>query len=164
MNNSLPEPARLRFVLREEPLPADYLPRRSMDSPELMYKFFRDVIMTDENFEAGKEQFVCLLLDARLKLMGYHVLSLGTLTEAPAHPREIIRPVILSNAYGFVLMHNHPSGDPSPSRPDEVWTRRIIEAADLMVLRFLDHVIVGNKQETGLCAPYYSFRESGTIV
>jgi DNA repair protein RadC len=59
-------------------------------------------------------------------------------------------------------MHNHPSGDPSPSRQDEVFTRRLIEAAELMDLRFLDHVVVGSS-EAGR-RPYYSFREAGIIV
>jgi DNA repair protein RadC len=69
--------------------------------------------------------------------------------------------VITRGAYGFVLVHNHPSGDPSPSRADEEATNRIIEASKLMQVRFLDHVIIG-KPSPGR-TPYYSFREAGFI-
>ncbi|KAB2641318.1 MAG: JAB domain-containing protein, partial [Verrucomicrobia bacterium] len=65
------------------------------------------------------------------------------------------------DAYGFILIHNHPSGDPSPSRSDESTTRRVVEAANLMQVRFIDHIIIG-KPSPGRCA-YYSFREAGLI-
>lgn len=156
---------RFRFVIREEPVPSEYMVRKPMDEPQKMFEFFRDVVATDDSFEKNKEQFVLLLLDSRLKLMGYNVLSLGSLTETSGHPREILRPVIVSSAYGFALMHNHPSGDPAPSRPDEMHTRRLIEASDLMMLRFLDHVIVGDRNLIPFGRqPYYSFREAGIIV
>jgi DNA repair protein RadC len=70
--------------------------------------------------------------------------------------------VIVQGAYGFILAHNHPSGDPSPSRADERLTRRLIEAADLMQLRFLDHVIIGRPSPGR--SPWYSFREAGVIL
>lgn len=156
---------RFRFVIREEPIPAEYGPRQDMDSPEKIHEFFRDVVRTDDNFERNKEHLVLLLVDTRLKLMGYHILSVGTLTEAAAHPREILRPVIMSAAYGFILAHNHPAGDPSPSIQDERFTRRLIECADLMLVRFLDHIVVGDRNLIP-CGrqSYYSFREAGIIV
>ena len=75
--------------------------------------------------------------------------------------QEILRPVITRGAYGFILIHNHPSGDPSPSRADELITRRIVEAAKLMQVCFLDHVIIG-RPSPGRAA-YYSFREAGLV-
>lgn len=156
---------RFRFVIREEPIPAEYGPRKEMDAPEKLFEFFRDVVATDDSFERNKEQFVLMLLDSRLKLMGYQVISVGSLTETSGHPREILRPVIMAAAYGFAVMHNHPGGDPTPSAQDERWTRRMIEAADLLQLRFLDHVVVGNRNLIPYGRrPYYSFREAGIIV
>jgi DNA repair protein RadC len=72
-----------------------------------------------------------------------------------------LRPVITRGAYGFVLIHNHPSGDPSPSRADEMVTRRLVEAAELMQVKFLDHVIIG-RPSPGRAA-FYSFRSAGLI-
>ena len=89
------------------------------------------------------------------------MVSLGTVNESSAHPREILRPVITRGAAGFIVVHNHPSGDPSPSRADEIVTRRIIEAADLMQVNFHDHIIIG-KPSPGRNA-YFSFREAGII-
>jgi DNA repair protein RadC len=108
------------------------------------------------------EKLLVALLDTRLRHAGTVEVSAGSLTETSAHPREILRPVITRGAYGFVIIHNHPSGDPAPSRQDEIFTRRMIEAADLLQLRLLDHLIVG-RPDAGR-TPYYSFRESGIVV
>ena len=75
-----------------------------------------------------------------------------------------LRPVIIGAAYGFLLVHNHPSGDPSPSRADRELTERIKKAAELMQLRFVDHVIVTDAAHLiPGCAPCFSFREAGLI-
>jgi DNA repair protein RadC len=108
-----------------------------------------------------QEQVVVIPVDTRLRHLGTSVVSVGTVNESSAHPREIFRPVITRGAYGFVLVHNHPSGDPSPSRADEAITRRVAEAATLMQIRFIDHVIIG-KAAPGR-SPYFSFREAGLI-
>ena len=79
--------------------------------------------------------------------------------ESPCHPREILRPVLTAEAFGFALMHNHPSGEPSPSRADEMMTRRMVEASTLMQIRLIDHVVVGEPAPGR--SPYYSFREAG---
>jgi DNA repair protein RadC len=70
--------------------------------------------------------------------------------------------VITRGAYGFVLIHNHPSGDPSPSKADELITRRLLEAANFMQVCFFDHVIIGKPSPGRL--PYYSFREAGIVA
>jgi DNA repair protein RadC len=88
-------------------------------------------------------------------------ISLGSLNECLAHPRDILRPVISHNAYGFILVHNHPSGDPSPSEADRRLTVRISEAARLLQVNLLDHLIVGTPAPGRL--PYFSFREAGVI-
>ncbi len=115
----------------------------------------------EPTFEPDKELLVVVCLNTRLVMKGWHVVSLGSLNECLAKVREVLRPVLLTGSYGFALVHNHPSGDPSPSEADRRFTRRIDEAAQMMELRFLDHVIVGMLALGG--APYFSFREAGMI-
>lgn len=131
------------------------------DSPEQLYRYWQAVIEQQPDHEGDKENLVVVLLNSRLRAYAWNRVSLGTVNECTAHPREILRPVICGGAYGFVLMHNHPGGDPSPSRADETVTRRIKEAAGIMQVEFLDHVIIG--RSNGVRQPYYSFREGGII-
>ncbi|MEO5916472.1 MAG: DNA repair protein RadC [Luteolibacter sp.] len=135
-----------REQLREIPL----------DTPELIHDFFGPQMR-----HLAQEQVVVAVLDTRLRHVGTTVVSVGTVNESNAHPREVLRPVITRGAYGFILIHNHPSGDPSPSRADELVTKRLVEAAALMQVKFLDHVIIG-KPSPGRVA-YYSFREAGLV-
>jgi DNA repair protein RadC len=109
-------------------------------------------------FHDNKEHLVVLTLDTKYKLTGYHLVAMGSLNQTVAHPREILRPVIVSGAYAFILMHNHPSGDPAPSEGDRKVTRRLGEAAQIMDVPFLDHVIVGD------AGRYFSFREAGLLL
>ena len=127
-----------------------------LDTPELIHRHFAPQLQ-----HLPQEQVLVVGLDTRLRHLCTSIVSIGTVNEASAHPREILRPVISRAAYAFILIHNHPSGDPSPSRADESVTRRIGEAATLMQIRFVDHVIIG-RSEFGR-SPYYSFREAGMI-
>ena len=128
----------------------------SLETPELIYKHFSPQLAY-----LAQEQVVVAVLDTRLRHVSTTVVSVGTVNESNAHPREILRPVITRGGYGFVLIHNHPSGDASPSRADELITRRLVDAAELMQLRFLDHVIIG---KPGLGRePFFSFRQSGLV-
>jgi DNA repair protein RadC len=135
----------------------EQLNQTPLDTPERIYQTFAAQLAW-----LRTEKLLVALLDTRLRHAGTVEVSTGSLTETYAHPREILRPVITRGAYGFTIIHNHPSGDPTPSRQDEIFTRRMIEANDLLQLRFLDHVIVG-RPEAGR-PPYYSFREAGIIV
>lgn len=127
-----------------------------LDTPERIFENFGPQMA-----HLPQEQVVVVPVDARLRHLGTSVVSVGTVNESSAHPREIFRPVITRGAYGFVLIHNHPSGDPSPSRADEAITRRVAEAATLMQIRFVDHVIIGRAAPGR--AGYFSFREAGLI-
>ena len=71
-------------------------------------------------------------------------MSLGALTAALVHPREVLKPAILGNAAAMILVHNHPSGDPAPSGEDLALTRRLCEASELVGIRVLDHIIIGH--------------------
>lgn len=127
-----------------------------LNTPELIYDFLAPQIA-----HQNQEHVLVLLVDSRLRHTGTVSISLGSVTESVAHPREILRPVITHGAFGFILTHNHPSGDPSPSAADERITRRIKDAAELMQVRFLDHLIVGRPSPGR--KPYYSFREAGLV-
>jgi DNA repair protein RadC len=102
------------------------------------------------------EQFGVLLLDTKHRVLRSTVLSVGTLDASIVHPREIFREAVAGGAAAIVLFHNHPSGDPEPSREDTRLTERLIAAGVLMGIDVIDHVILGD-------ARYFSYREKGTL-
>ena len=133
----------------------------SGDTPENLCRYWHEIIANQPDHEPDKESVVVVMLNARLRPYAWHRVSLGTVNESLALPREVFRPVIAAGAYGFVVMHNHPSGDSSPSRQDEAITRRISEAATLLQIRFFDHVIIGEPAPGR--SPFFSFREAGIV-
>jgi len=110
-----------------------------------------------------KESLRVVLLDRRLRLMRVEEISLGSAEEGTAHPREILRPVILYGASAFALAHNHPSGDASPSQADRGVTRRVQEAARMLLVDLMDHLIIGQPGVGAFPKGYFSFRESGLL-
>jgi DNA repair protein RadC len=102
------------------------------------------------------EQFGVVLLDARYGLLATRVVSVGSLDASSAHPREVFREAVVGRAASLVLFHNHPSGDPTPSRDDISVTRRLVAAAGVLGIEVVDHVILG-------AGSYFSFRESSTL-
>ncbi len=103
-----------------------------------------------------REVFRIALLDAQNGLLRDRVISEGTLSASLVHPREVFKPAILESAASVILLHNHPSGDPTPSREDIRLTRQLVECARLLDLRIHDHVIVGQ-------GTYVSLAEKGII-
>src|SRR5262249_13089987 len=89
------------------------------------------------------EVFRIALLDAQNGLLRDRVVSEGTLSASLVHPREVFKPAILESAASVILLHNHPSGDPTQSREDIRLTRQLVECANMLELRIHDHVIVG---------------------
>jgi DNA repair protein RadC len=132
------------------------------DTPENLLKFWQEIIATQPDHEPDKESVVVVMMNTRLRPFAWHRVSLGTVSESHCHPREILRPVLTAGAYGFAIMHNHPSGEPSPSRADEMMTRRMVEASTLMQIRLIDHVVVGESAPGR--SPYFSFREAGLVA
>lgn len=106
--------------------------------------------------DARHERFLLVLLDGRHRMLREVVISQGTLTASLVHPREVFRPALREAAAAVVLVHNHPSGDPTPSREDREITRRLAEAGELLGIPVLDHVVVA---EGG----YASLREAGVL-
>ncbi len=149
----------MRVVLQrvgESSLAAYGAARTPLATPIDSANFWREHIATDEVFEADKEHLCVIFLNTKLCPTGYHVVSVGSLNEAIAAPREIFRAAVIAGAYGFILGHNHPSGDPAPSEADRRVTIRIRDAAELLQIRFLDHVVIGDDS-------HFSFREGGLI-
>ena len=102
------------------------------------------------------EQFGIVLLDTKHRVLRTTVVSIGTLDASIVHPREIFREAASAGAAAIVLFHNHPSGDPEPSKEDVALTRRLMAAGILMGIDVLDHVILGE-------ARYCSLREKGCL-
>ena len=96
------------------------------------------------------EQFRVVLLDGKHRVICDVLISQGTLTSSPVHPREVFAAAIRHHAVAMVLVHNHPSGDPTPSADDLEITRRLADVGDLVGIRVLDHVIVGDGTFTSL--------------
>jgi len=164
MNNNSSSANPLKVVLTRigEPSLAQYgAARTPLDSPQNALVFWRDVVAADPAFEPEKEHLVAVLLDTRLRPKGYHVVSVGTVNETVAHPREIFRAAIVGAAYGIVLMHNHPSGDCSPSQADRRMTSTMREAASLLQINLIDHVISG--ESINGMPPFFSFRDAGLL-
>ncbi len=103
-----------------------------------------------------KERFITVLLDGKNRVIREDLVSEGILTASLVHPREVFSPAIREAAGGVVLIHNHPSGDPEPSAEDIEVTRRLCAVGELVGIRILDHVVIGDGR-------YVSFLERGMI-
>src|SRR5687767_14548238 len=102
------------------------------------------------------EVFRIALLDAKNGLLADRIVSEGTLSASLVHPREVFKPAILESAASVILIHNHPSGDPTPSREDIKLTRQLVECATMLDLRIHDHVVIGHGR-------FVSLAERGVI-
>ena len=102
------------------------------------------------------ESLIVFALDGKNKLVGFHEVARGSTTACPVLPADVFRYPLIAGAVSFILAHNHPSGDVTPSHEDRVITQRIVEASALLGLRMLDHLIVSDE-----C--FYSFLDAGEI-
>lgn len=103
-----------------------------------------------------REYFLTLLLDGKNRIILEEQISEGSLNQSIVHPREVFSRAVKESAAAVILVHNHPSGDPAPSREDREITRRLKEAGDLLGIRVLDHIIIGD-------GSYLSFVEQGLL-
>jgi DNA repair protein RadC len=126
------------------------------DSPEAIYDLVGSALQLE-----SREFVQVLMLDTRFNLIKLETIAIGTINEALAHPREIFRPAVLNSAYGIILVHNHPSGDPSPSQADRTMTRRMVEVGTTLGIKVIEHLIVGRNSDKH--EPYFSFREMGLL-
>jgi DNA repair protein RadC len=137
-------------------LARETLSKQKIDSPELVNE-----LVGPEMRRLRKESLRVVLLDTRYHLIRVEEVSIGSVNESIAHPRDVFRPALVSSAYAVIVVHNHPSGDASPSQTDNSLTRRLAEAAELLQIKLLDHIIIGAPTEGS--PGYFSFKEAGVL-
>jgi DNA repair protein RadC len=134
-------------ALRDCPLPESM---RICETPDNAADYWRLNVATNPYFNPECECFVVILLNTRRRVKGHQLLTIGTLDTILVHPREVFRVAVVSAAAAVVLMHNHPSGDPTPSEADIKVTRDLIRAGQLLKIDVIDHVIMGNPNRSSL--------------
>ena len=103
-----------------------------------------------------REHFAVMLLDTKNHVLGMPTVSVGSLSASIVHPREVFRVAIQQAAASIILLHNHPSGDPSPSQEDIAVTEQLIKVGKIMDLPVLDHIIIGDNK-------FISLKEQGMV-
>jgi DNA repair protein RadC len=135
--------------LVREPATAYDRPRNA-NEPHAAARYLHELVA-----DACQEVMGALMLDGRHRAIGHHIAYRGTLNRAAVEPRGLLVPALLANAASYIVFHNHPSGDPTPSAEDLCFTRRLAEASELVGISLLDHIILGEKPR------YVSLRERG---
>lgn len=128
---------------------------RLVDSPASAATLCREII-ANEIEDADRENFVAVYLNAKLLPVAYHIVSIGTVDATLVHPREVFKLAVYYGARSVVVGHNHPSGDPAPSREDRETTTKLVEAGKLLGIEVLDSLVIGYQD-------YVSLREKGFI-
>jgi DNA repair protein RadC len=107
-------------------------------------------------FSVNKEHFFSFHLNSKNQLIREVLVSIGSLSTSVVHPREVFAPAVRDSTAAIIFMHNHPSGDPAPSREDRECTQRLFHAGQILGIRVLDHIVLGHDD-------YYSFADSGLL-
>jgi DNA repair protein RadC len=142
------EPKEWKVVaLKDCPLPASL---SLCDTPKRAVEYWERHIANAPEFDPEKECFIVLLLNTRRRVKGHTVASIGTLDSVLVHPREVFRTAIAMAAGAILLMHNHPSGEATPSEADIKVTRDMIRAGQLLKIDVVDHIIIGKGQFSSL--------------
>ncbi|MDN5331656.1 MAG: repair protein RadC [Tepidanaerobacteraceae bacterium] len=115
----------------------------------------KKLLMEEMRF-LDKEHFRIVLLNVKNRVISVENISIGSLNSSIVHPREVFKPAIKRSSAAIILVHNHPSGDPTPSREDVEITRRLVESGRILGIDVLDHIIFGNPD-------YLSFKEKGLL-
>lgn len=132
-------------------------PAPMVDGPDRVVELFPNV--------AGLEIEKCwaICLDVKNRVKAICELTSGTATASLLHPREVFRPALLAGAAGVIVVHNHPSGDPAPSKADLDMTRRLSESAKILGIVLSDHVILGRRDADATGRGRFSFAEAGLL-
>lgn len=140
------------FKLGEKALTESKGYGQKIETPKTVF----DILKNDLR-DKKKEHFKLLSLNSRNQLISIDDISIGTLTASLAHPREIFYPAIKNSAATIILVHNHPSGDPTPSKDDIKITKRLVKASQFLGIGISDHLIIGRDN-------FFSFKEKGLLT
>ncbi|WP_169704441.1 JAB domain-containing protein [Candidatus Kuenenia stuttgartensis] len=130
--------------------------KKSVHGPGDVATIMRSILAVEGEIDRSKEHFWTVGLNNKNVIQYIELVSLGTLTSAVLGPREVFRLAVHKAIANILLVHNHPAGDPEPSKEDVSVTQRLISAGQILGIQVLDHVIIGNPE-------YYSFKERGII-
>ncbi|MBQ9011485.1 MAG: DNA repair protein RadC [Bacilli bacterium] len=119
-------------------------------TPLIVYEYYKNKV------SKFQENFYCLYLDSGKKILSDKLLFIGTVNYSMVHPRDVFKEAYLLNATAFICVHNHPTGDVKPSKEDIEVTKRLEQIGNLMGIKLLDHIIIGENK-------YYSFLENGNL-
>ena len=133
------------------------VPSGRAETPASAHAYWQNVIAKQSWFDADKEHLIALSLNAHGDVQGFSLVSIGSLTETVAFPRETFRAAVAQCAFAIVLMHNHPGESTTPSDADERVTTRLASCGDVLAIPLLDHIIVTNG------GALYSFRANGKL-
>ncbi|MGB9929871.1 MAG: RadC family protein [Methanosarcina sp.] len=126
-------------------------PKRKICSPRDVY-----TLMYPKMREQKKEKFITLYLDTKNQILKEEVVSIGSLNASIVHPREVFKSALMESSASVIMIHNHPSGDPSPSKEDIMVTEKLIEGGKLLGIDVLDHIIIGDGR-------YVSLKDEGFV-
>lgn len=126
-------------------------PKRKICSPKDVY-----TLMYPKMREQKKERFITLYLDTKNQILKEEVVSVGSLNASIVHPREVFKSALMESSASVIMVHNHPSGDPSPSREDIMVTEKLVEGGKLLGIDILDHIIIGDGR-------YVSLKDEGFV-
>ena len=121
----------------------------SFNQPETIAEYYMERLRHEE-----QELLICMMLDTKNHLLGEEMVFKGTVNSSLVNPREIFLAAVSYHAVGILLVHNHPSGDPAPSRADLDFTQRVSRAGDILGIPLIDHIIIGDHR-------FLSFRQRG---
>ncbi len=124
---------------------------KHIDDARAAYNLFRSLVE-----DRDRENLWLACLDTKNRVNCLAQIAVGSLNAAIVHPREVFKTALLANAATVIVLHNHPSGDPAPSAEDKAITKRLVEAGQLLGVRVLDHIIVGDGE-------FYSFADQGGL-
>lgn len=122
--------------------------QKKLNNAREVYQYFKKYY-----HNAKQEKLIAVYLDVKKNILGYDTVFIGTINKSVAHPREIFKKAILNNASAIIIIHNHPSGDVTPSNEDTMFTNQMLECGKIMGIYLIDHLIFGHNN-------YYSYMDN----